>query len=222
MHEWDVSDGLLAADRLLRSWRLPSVFAREPPPARPRPVKRSDPHACERGRLSRVPCAAQGIRALDCDGPDAFVVGTSRCELWEAGTERPRCLVYGHAADIAAAAWHPARAGVFASVTEAGRLALWDADQRDMTRTAAVGFAARAVAISPQQYPTAAGHRLAHHIAVGGAGGFVVLARRPDRSAPPACLLTGRRRLGARCRGAGGGHAGAGRAADGTQGIGRA
>lgn len=72
-----------------------------------------------------------------------------------------------------------AKPHVFASVSDAQRLNLWDASARDLLRTASVGFAAKAVAISPVPLVGASG-KPAHHVAVGGRGGKLrILARAP-------------------------------------------
>ena len=154
VHTWDVADGQLSAERLLHTYQLTPTFANE---------------------------SAVGIRALGCHpGCDDFVVGTSKCDLWEVGAgAQPRCLVYGHAADLNAVAWHPARPGLLVSVSDAQRVTLWDTAERTLLRTAAVGFAARCCAISPlpaqpqQGGGQGQGGAACYHLAVGGKGGRV-------------------------------------------------
>lgn len=76
-----------------------------------------------------------------------------------------------------------AKPHIFASVSDAQRLNLWDASARDLLRTASVGFAAKAVAISPVPLLGASG-KAAHHVAVGGKGGRLRILVRGRRRLP--------------------------------------
>ena len=110
---------------------------------------------------------------LDCQpGSEAFVAGTTSCDVWELGGAASRVLVYGHMADLYGVCAHPRNPSIWATACESDRVFVWSAEKRDMTATCQVGFIARACAFS----------QCGKHIAVGGKHGRLKILEASDAS----------------------------------------
>jgi echinoderm microtubule-associated protein-like 6 len=81
-----------------------------------------------------------------------------------------RMLVYGHAASLHAAAWHPVCTSLFATACEAHRVFVFDASSCELVKTGPLPCAARACAWSPIPL-----NRHSHHLCIGGVNGKLVL-----------------------------------------------
>ncbi|KAK3283901.1 hypothetical protein CYMTET_8419, partial [Cymbomonas tetramitiformis] len=116
--------------------------------------------------------------------PNCFIAGTNKCEIWEVDKD-PEVLIFGHAGDLYGVAAHPKDPTVFASVSEAARIYVWDTSTFNMSKTASLTFRGSAVGFSEEPIP-AVGHNgkeiiygwkpekgSAHHLAVGGMQGRI-------------------------------------------------
>eukprot|EP00238_Polyblepharides_amylifera_P000834 CAMPEP_0196571110 /NCGR_PEP_ID=MMETSP1081-20130531/1276_1 /TAXON_ID=36882 /ORGANISM="Pyramimonas amylifera, Strain CCMP720" /LENGTH=507 /DNA_ID=CAMNT_0041887893 /DNA_START=231 /DNA_END=1754 /DNA_ORIENTATION=- len=124
------------------------------------------------------------IRGLDCqdEGGDVFIAGTDNCDIWEVDKD-PEPLVFGHSGPVNCVATHPAKPAVFASVISvgslqrgAGRVLLWQADMRSLTRSASVNYACKSCSFSCSALGSSAvDDSPSHHLAVGGDGGHLLV-----------------------------------------------
>ena len=118
------------------------------------PVPLADPST--RSSTKGMPSLA--IRAIDCaSGSDVILVGTSSCERRTVNlhpeSESTRVVVKGHASRVRHACWHPRRPDVFFTACESGEVCARDATRAE-TRVARVGFAASAIAVTPDRRMT--------------------------------------------------------------------
>lgn len=79
--------------------------------------------------------------------------------------------MYGNNGAMHAVAWHPVRAALFASASDAPRVFVCDADARSVIKTCSTGAACRSVAWSPRALR--GGHL--HHLALGSAKGRILV-----------------------------------------------
>eukprot|EP00210_Caulerpa_lentillifera_P000626 g605.t1 len=171
------------SDGFVSSWNLEytPVFSLEPLFSS---EESSGPHRfklLERAALRKKKVLPM-IRALDIHPTQSteFIAGTDGCDIWEVDSD-PRVLIEGHRGDVYCCAVHPNDATVFATVSDAGRVFLWDARTRNIQITTCVGFPLRSVAFSEEEFLGASipnwtpiGGK-AHVLAVGGTQGQILI-----------------------------------------------
>lgn len=76
-----------------------------------------------------------------------FIAGTSQNDVWRVDGH-PRQLVSGQVGDIFGVATHPAQTAEFVTVDDGGNVYVWDADERELERSASIGGQLIGVAVS--------------------------------------------------------------------------
>ena len=192
------------------SWRFQSAYPGEQAPA----MRSLD---C---RPKDVPGTGKKRVATKDKGkiPREFLFGTDKCDVWEVeykdGEDEPQIgvQVYGHLAELSSVATHPRDPNVFASTSDT-RVFLWNATDRNLTRTSSAGGVFGSI-VAISQDPVAKSEKYfpgwqpflmkkmgtstklkmekanrGHHLAVGGKhGGISIL---DGVTLQPLCLLKG-------------------------------
>lgn len=155
------------ADGTVRRWHLrpppPSVKPRAPPPRGAALVCADCGGAagcvCDEATPTRIrePCLPdQGevhpmVRGLDwhpSHPENAFIVGTSGCDLWRVTGNTQRAVLDGHSAAVHMVAPHPEDATRFVTADESGTVLKYNTESRLLEGRTVLGFRCYAVAIS--------------------------------------------------------------------------
>lgn len=127
------------------------------------------------------------VRAIDFAPRvhDGFLIGTSQNDIYEVSSAGAKVLVSGQMGDIYEVAPfpHPERCSEFVTVDESGNVYVWDADRRDLVRSASpeigalvgVAVSSAAIAETPLIRTWKPKGQEGYHIAVGSSKGKVAI-----------------------------------------------
>ncbi|GLC70429.1 hypothetical protein PLESTF_000972700 [Pleodorina starrii] len=174
------------ADGCVRVWRLEELSGARPDGTPAKGVKLGGPEA-----EFKLVSPGTGLRreeaplvvALDCHSSldREFLAGTDGCDIWEVDAD-PRVLVEGHEDDLDEAAPHAESPYTFATACKSGKLRVWDARRRDVSKSADLGYPLSGIAYSQEPLPFLDEGKQrslyeGYHLAVSGQSGELTVMR---------------------------------------------